>query len=121
MIMFRPPGLRAPSRQTRLNSGALSTGGLNQIMPGYPASQDQDDRQQRILAVTGGHGHRIMILAAAAQVSRNYLAALQHLASDLDQMGVEVIAVSGDPRERAEAFVRASLLSTLCFGNQHRC
>jgi len=41
-------------------------------------------------------------------VSRNYLAALQHLASDLDQMGVEVIAVSGDPRERAEAFVRIS-------------
>ena len=39
-------------------------------------------------------------------MSRNYLAALQHLASDLDQMGVEVIAVSGDPRERAEAFVR---------------
>ena len=45
--------------------------------------------------------------SAAAQVSRNYLAALQHIAPELDAMGVEVVAVSGDPRERAEAFVRS--------------
>ena len=61
-----------------------------------------------------------------AQVSRNYLAALQHLAPDLDQMGVEVIAVSGDPRERAEAFVRflrtVPIGITLSMGSQRmRC
>lgn len=40
------------------------------------------------------------------QVSRNYLASLQQLIPDLDELGVEVVAVSADGRERAEAFVR---------------
>ena len=43
---------------------------------------------------------------AAPQVSRNYLSALLHIAPELDAMNVEVVAVSGDPRERAESFVR---------------
>lgn len=40
------------------------------------------------------------------QVSRNYLASLQQLVGDLEELGVEVVAVSADGRERAEAFVR---------------
>ena len=44
-------------------------------------------------------------------MSRNYLSALLHIAPELDAMGVEVVAVSGDPRERAEAFVRLKLLT----------
>ena len=38
-------------------------------------------------------------------VSKNYLASLQQIYYELDELGVEVIAVSGDGRERAEAFV----------------
>ena len=60
----------------------------------------------RTISLTPADYRRVHPVGAALQVSRNYLAALQHLATDLDQMGVEVIAVSGDPRERAEAFVR---------------
>ncbi len=41
-------------------------------------------------------------------VSKNYLASLQQIIFELDELGVEVIAVSGDGRERAEAFVRPS-------------
>lgn len=39
-------------------------------------------------------------------VSRNYLVALQQILGDLEELGVELLAVSADPRERAEAFVR---------------
>ncbi len=38
-------------------------------------------------------------------VSKNYLASLQQIYYELDELGVEVIAVSGDGRERAESFV----------------
>ncbi len=41
-------------------------------------------------------------------VSKNYLASLQQIIYELDELGVEVIAVSSDGRERAEAFVRRS-------------
>ncbi len=41
-------------------------------------------------------------------VSKNYLASLQQIIYELDELGVEVVAVSGDGRERAEAFVRPS-------------
>jgi peroxiredoxin len=40
-------------------------------------------------------------------VSKNYLASLQQIIYELDELGVEVVAVSGDGRERAESFVRA--------------
>lgn len=43
-------------------------------------------------------------------VSKNYLASLQQIIYELDELGVEVVAVSGDGRERAEAFVSFSLL-----------
>lgn len=42
-------------------------------------------------------------------VSKNYLASLQMIIDELDEMGVEVIAVSGDGRERAESFVSANI------------
>lgn len=38
-------------------------------------------------------------------VSRNYLASLQMIIQELDELGVEVTAVSGDGRERAQAFL----------------
>ena len=38
-------------------------------------------------------------------VSKNYLASLQQIIYELDELAVEVIAVSGDGRERAESFV----------------
>ena len=41
-------------------------------------------------------------------VSKNYLASLQQIYYELDELGVEVIAVSGDGRERAEAFVSSN-------------
>ena len=41
-------------------------------------------------------------------VSKNYLASLQQIFFELDELGVEVVAVSGDGRERAEAFVSPS-------------
>ena len=43
-------------------------------------------------------------------VSKNYLASLQQIYYELDELGVEVIAVSGDGRERAEAFVSSPQL-----------
>ena len=43
-------------------------------------------------------------------VSKNYLASLQQIYYELDELGVEVIAVSGDGRERAEAFVSSRWL-----------
>ncbi len=42
-------------------------------------------------------------------VSRNYLASLQQVMGELDELGVEVIAVSSDGRERAESFVRSAM------------
>ena len=44
-------------------------------------------------------------------VSKNYLASLQQIYYELDELGVEVIAVSGDGRERAEAFVTPKPMS----------
>ena len=38
-------------------------------------------------------------------VSKNYLASLQQIIFELVDLGVEVVAVSGDGRERADAFV----------------
>ena len=38
-------------------------------------------------------------------VSRNYLASLQQIIYELDDLGVEVLAVTADGREKAEAFV----------------
>lgn len=46
-------------------------------------------------------------------VSKNYLASLQQIIYELDELGVEVVAVSGDGRERAEAFVRPLLAPPL--------
>ncbi len=57
----------------------------------------QVSRLYVVLSNGGGRG---------AQVSRNYLASLQQLVGDLEELGVEVVAVSADGRERAEAFVR---------------
>ncbi|BDA49815.1 hypothetical protein COCOBI_14-4350 [Coccomyxa sp. Obi] len=45
-------------------------------------------------------------------VSKNYLASLQQIIYELDELGVEVIAVSGDGRERAEAFLEALKATT---------
>ena len=45
-------------------------------------------------------------------MSKNYLASLQQIIFELEDLGVEVVAVSGDGRERADAFVSASLLYT---------
>ena len=47
-------------------------------------------------------------------VSKNYLASLQQIYYELDELGVEVIAVSGDGRERAESFVSPSKPSLHC-------
>lgn len=47
-------------------------------------------------------------------VSKNYLASLQQIYYELDELGVEVIAVSGDGRERAEAFVSAPQQPPVC-------
>ena len=49
-------------------------------------------------------------------VSKNYLASLQQIIYELDELAVEVIAVSGDGRERAESFV-----SPLCSQASHSC
>lgn len=43
-------------------------------------------------------------------VSRNYLASLQQIIYELDDLGVEVLALTADGREKAEAFV------SLCLG-----
>lgn len=59
-------------------------------------------------------------------VSKNYLASLQQIIYELDELGVEVVAVSGDGRERAEAFVSLALskhskhLSTLANGHSQQ-
>ncbi len=47
-------------------------------------------------------------------VSKNYLASLQQIYYELDELGAEVIAVSGDGRERAESFVSAPSPSGAC-------
>jgi AhpC/TSA family len=54
-------------------------------------------------------------------VSRNYLAALQQIHTELEELGVEVLAVSGDPRERAEAFVGPSCLPNACGMRELSC
>ena len=48
-------------------------------------------------------------------VSRNYLASLQQIIYELDDLGVEVLALTADGREKAEAFVSChiKLLSQL--------
>ena len=48
-------------------------------------------------------------------VSKNYLASLQQIYYELDELGAEVIAVSGDGRERAESFVSSPSPSQLYF------
>lgn len=45
-------------------------------------------------------------------VSKNYLASLQQIIYELDELGVEVVAVSGDGRERAEAFLEVLKATT---------
>eukprot|EP00884_Botryococcus_braunii_P017470 jgi/Botrbrau1/4406/Bobra.105_2s0048.1 len=45
-------------------------------------------------------------------VSKNYLASLQQIIYELDELGVEVVAVSGDGRERAEAFLESLRAAT---------
>ena len=42
-------------------------------------------------------------------VSRNYLASLQQIIYELDDLGVEVLALTADGREKAEAFVSPPL------------
>ena len=43
-------------------------------------------------------------------VSRNYLASLQQIIYELDDLGVEVLALTADGREKAEAFVSLTYL-----------
>jgi len=54
-------------------------------------------------------------------VSRNYLASLQQIIYELDDLGVEVLALTADGREKAEAFVSPPLtVSNFQFQNlQH--
>ena len=47
-------------------------------------------------------------------VSRNYLASLQQIIYELDDLGVEVLALTADGREKAEAFVSLPCLATPC-------
>lgn len=49
-------------------------------------------------------------------VSRNYLASLQQIIYELDDLGVEVLALTADGREKAEAFVSFFHLHFCCIG-----
>jgi len=53
-------------------------------------------------------------------VSRNYLASLQQIIYELDDLGVEVLALTADGREKAEAFV-SSPCAILNFRFQSSC
>ena len=50
---------------------------------------------------------------------RNYLASIQQLHYELDEMGCEVLAVSADGREKAEGFVSAAPLAFYHTPRQH--
>ena len=56
-------------------------------------------------APTGAWQLILVTRGRACPVSRNYLAAVDGAAADLDALGVEVLALTADGRERAEAFV----------------
>ena len=51
-------------------------------------------------------------------VSRNYLASLQQIIYELDDLGVEVLALTADGREKAEAFV-SFLLAAITHSPKH--
>ncbi|KAK9837331.1 hypothetical protein WJX81_006697 [Elliptochloris bilobata] len=56
-------------------------------------------------APTGRWNMIVIYRGKHCPVSRNYLASLQQMIPNLDELGVEVVAVSSDGRERAEAFL----------------
>ena len=85
----------------RLRCSFISTAGLQLVMQGGRIELGAPTgRWQMIVVYRGKH----------CPVSKNYLASLQQIYYELDELGVEVIAVSGDGRERAEAFVSSPQL-----------
>ena len=56
-------------------------------------------------APTGAWQLILITRGKACPVSRNYLAAVEGAVGDLDALGVEVLAITADPRDRAEGFV----------------
>ena len=83
-----PPRADKKGLWSAFESSVLLQGGKIEL--GAPTG-----RWQMIVVYRGKH----------CPVSKNYLASLQQIYYELDELGVEVIAVSGDGRERAEAFV----------------
>ena len=71
----------------------------------------QQGGRLEIGAPTGKWNLIVVYRGKHCPVSKNYLASLQQIIFELDELGVEVVAISGDGRERAEAFV--SLLPSL--------
>ena len=73
----------------------------------------------RVIATTYG-GHVANLPETIAPLARrNYLASIQQLHYELDEMGCEVLAVSADGREKAEGFVSAALLAFYHTPPQH--
>lgn len=64
-------------------------------------------------APAGGHDWQMVVVYRGLHcpLCKNYLSKLQELEPDLNALGVDVVAVSGDPQEKAQAFADEKDLS----------
>ncbi|CAK0783480.1 hypothetical protein CVIRNUC_006679 [Coccomyxa viridis] len=97
------PGPPPPRRAGKLIPGKpLPHIVLNTVQGGKIELGAPTGRWQLIVVYRGKH----------CPVSKNYLASLQQIYYELDELGAEVIAVSGDGRERAESFLESLKATT---------
>lgn len=90
--------------------------GPNRVFPGAPMPHvvlpTVQGGKLEIGAPTGRWQLIVVYRGKHCPVSKNFLASLQQIVFELDELAVEVVAVSGDGRERAESFVEALKTTT---------
>ncbi|KAK9807767.1 hypothetical protein WJX72_008665 [[Myrmecia] bisecta] len=88
--------------------GVSAPAGHGKVLPGCPLPHIVLNTVQggklEIGATTGQWQMIVVYRGKHCPVSKNYLASLQQIIVELEDLGVEVIAVSSDGRERAESF-----------------
>ncbi|CAL5220616.1 g2658 [Coccomyxa viridis] len=112
MQAIRPP----QQQQQGQRGGPPPTSRAGKLVPGRPLPHIVLSTVQggkiELGAPTGRWQMIVVYRGKHCPVSKNYLASLQQIYYELDELGVEVIAVSGDGRERAESFLEALKATT---------